>query len=395
MTNIKLKLWPVLCCLSILWMAAGCSTPQQTRVEKENTNGIKPDEIVIGSSLALAGHAGYLGTQMLQGAMAYINQVNESGGIHGRKITLKVLDDSYNPTLCLYNTQKLILEKQVFSLFCYVGTPTTVRIIPLVNEAKIPLVGMFTGAHSLRKPVNRYLINIRASYYQETRAAVRLIVNEKKLKRIAVFYQYDEYGFEGLRGTEIALKEYGMVPVAKGSYIRGTLDVENGLEKIIRSGAEAVVMIGTYDSCAKFISLARSRGFNPLFHNVSFVGSTELARRLGPAGNGVIVTQVMPSPHTTELSGVEDYKRLLELYYPESRPSFVGLEGYINARVLVEGLTRAGKDITREKFIRAIESISDFDLGIGHLLTFGPGDYQGLDSVYYTRIENGELIQVK
>lgn len=377
----------------------GCTTPQQVDIAPENTNGIKENEILIGSSLALGGHAKYLGIQMLQGAMSYIRHINDIGGIHGRKINLIALDDGYNPTQCLYNTQMLISENKVFALFCYVGTPTTVRIIPLVNEAMIPLVGMFTGANRLRQPVNRYLINIRASYYQETQAAVDLIVKKKKFDKVAVFYQYDEYGFDGLRGTEIALKKYGLIPVAKGSYVRGTLDMEAGLEKIIESNAQAVVMIGTYDACAEFINLARERNFSPLFHNVSFVGSEELARRLGPNGEGVIVTQVVPPPNSSNpaepLPGVKEYIALLNLYYPDSRPSFVGLEGYLNARILAEGLERAGRDITREKFIKAIESIDHYDLGIQNPLSFGKDDYQGLDEVYYTMIHNGELVLIK
>jgi branched-chain amino acid transport system substrate-binding protein len=286
------KLWIVLICLVVL----GCDEGENSLSLKENRTGITTDEIRIGSSLALGGHAGYLGSQMLHGAKAYINQINDTGGIHGRKINLIALDDGYDPTRCLYNTQQLILEEKVFALFCYVGTPTVVRIIPLVNEAKIPLVGMFTGANRLREPINRYLINIRASYYQETKAVVDFFVQTMKLDKVAVFYQYDEYGFDGLRGTEIALKPYGLIPVAKGSYVRGTLDVAAGLDKIIESNAQAVVMIGTYDSCARFIQLARDQNFSPLFHNVSFVGSKELARRLGPIGEGVLVTQVVPPP---------------------------------------------------------------------------------------------------
>lgn len=383
----------------VLWILffLGCSSPEQMEVNKtEDSTGIMTDEILIGSSLALGGHAGYLGTQTLQGAMSYIRHINDTGGIHGRKINVITLDDGYDPARCLYNTQKLILEKKVFALFCYVGTPTTVKIIPLVNEAQIPLVGMFTGANRLRQPVNRYLINIRASYYQETEAAVEFIVKTKELDKVAVFYQYDEYGFDGLRGTEIALKNYGLIPVAKGSYVRGTLDVETGLDKITASGAEAVVMIGTYDACAQFINLARERGFSPLFHNVSFVGSEELARRLGPNGEGVIVTQVVPPPRiddaTEPLPGVNEYLRHLKTYYPDDKPSFVGLEGYLNARILAEALERAGRDITREKFIRAVESINQYDLGIQNLLSFGENDYQGLDKVYYTIIQSGELV---
>lgn len=389
------KLWILL----ILLVVLGCDKGENPLSLKENRTGITLDEIRIGSSLALGGHAGYLGSQMLHGAKAYINHINETGGIHGRMINLIALDDGYDPTRCLYNTQQLILEEKVFSLFCYVGTPTVVRIIPLVNEAKIPLVGMFTGANRLREPINRYLINIRASYYQETKAAVDFFVQKMKLDKVAVFYQYDEYGFDGLRGTEIALKPYGLIPVAKGSYVRGTLDVEAGLDKIIESQAQAVVMIGTYDSCARFIQLARDQNFSPLFHNVSFVGSKELARRLGPIGEGVLVTQVVPPPHTGEkdgtLPGVTEYIDLLKKYYPKSRPSFVGLEGYINAKILVEGLTRAGKEINRERFIQAIESIHKFDLGILNPLSFGKNDYQGLTRVYFTQIKQGRLVLIK
>lgn len=383
----------------VIFVFSACNRIDPSTLIKENRTGVKDDEILIGSSLALGGHAGYLGTQTLQGAMSFIKDINEKGGIHKRKITFIALDDQYNPPQCLYNTQKLILEEKVFALSCYVGTPTTVRIISLVNEAKIPLVGMFTGANRLRQPVNRYLINIRASYYQETHAAVDFIVNKKNLDKVAVFFQYDEYGFDGLRGTEIALKKYGLLPVAKGSYIRGTRDVENGLEKIIQSNAQAVIMIGTYDPCATFINSAKARGFSPLFHNVSFVGSTELARRLGSNGEGVLVTQVVPRPvlipGKEPLPGVQEYISLLKKYYPDAMPSFIGLEGYLNARILIEGLKRAGRDLTREKFITAIESISNFDLGIKNLLSFGENDYQGLNDVYYTEIKDGELVQIK
>jgi ABC-type branched-subunit amino acid transport system substrate-binding protein len=379
-----------------LLFCIACGMAPETESVQGNRNGISDNEIVIGSSLALGGHAGYLGTQMIQGALSYLSDINQQGGVHGRHIRLVAMDDGYNPAQCLYNTQQLILEEKVFALFCYVGTPTTVRIIPLINEAGIPLVGMFTGAQRLRQPPNPFLINIRASYYQETQAAVDLIVKQKGLSRVAVFYQYDEYGLDGLRGTEIALKQYDLVPVAKGSYIRGTLDVEAGLAQIVQSNAQAVVMIGTYDSCARFIQLARRQHFTPLFHNVSFVGSKELARRLGPEGEGVIVTQVVPppsiDPSKEDLPGVQEYIRLLNRYYPDTRPSFVGLEGYINAKILVEGLERAGRNLTRPSFIQAIKSVNDFDLGIKNRLSFGPKDNQGLDQVYFTVIRNENLV---
>lgn len=381
---------------AVFLSAPACRQTPDADPVKERSPGVTDSEVVIGSSLALGGHAGYLGTQTFHGAMAYLNAVNEDGGVLGRKIRLVVYDDEYDPPKCVYYTQKLIVEDRVFALFCYVGTPTTVKVIPLIEEAGIPLVGMFTGAIALREPFSRYLVNVRVSYYQETAAAVRHMVEDLHIRRIAVFYQYDAYGFDGLKGTELALRKYQLVPVATGTYIRGTQNVEEGLERIQQSGAEAVVMIGTYDPCARFIKMARSRGFHPLFYNVSFVGADELARILGPDGDGVIVTQVVPPPEIPEtrksLWGAKQYARHLKKYFPEDAPNFVGLEGYLNAMVLVEGLRRTGSRLSRERFIDAIESIAHFDLGIGSPLTFSSTDHQGLDRVYFTRIENGKFV---
>ena len=391
---------------AILWCSLtwGCRDHTPASAVTEPSTGVFPREIRIGSSLALGGHAGYLGTQMLQGALACIRGINQEGGIHGRTIRIIAKDDGYDPTRCLFNTQQLILEEKVFCLFSYVGTPTTVRVLPLINEAGIPLLGMFTGAHRLRDPVNPLVINVRASYYQEIRAAVEMMVQERQMRRIAVFYQYDEYGFDGLRGAELALKAFDLKPVAKGTYVRGTLGVEKGLAQIAGSGAQAVVMIGTYDACARFIRLARARNFSPLFYNVSFVGAEELARRLGPVGEGVMVSQVVPpprmigsetSPDPTEiLPGITAYVRDLALYYPGAEPSFVGLEGYINAEILAEALQRAGRELTRPGFVKAIESIRHLDLGIANPISFGKGDYQGLEQVYFTRIQGGRLVLI-
>jgi ABC-type branched-subunit amino acid transport system substrate-binding protein len=302
--------------------------------------------------------------------------------------------------MCLANTQKLIIDDRVFALFCYVGTPTTVKVLPMIEEARIPLLGMFTGANALREPFSRYLINVRASYYQETGAAVRHLIADLGLRKIAVFYQYDAYGFDGLTGTELALKQFQLAPVAGGSYNRGTLDVQDGLNKIVTSGAEAVVMIGTYDPCAKFIRLANEMGFRPVFYLVSFVGADELARRLeSQQGITVIMSQVVPPPDRHDpsplLSGEVGYITLLKRYFPQDQPNFVGFEGFINARVLVEGLNRAGADLTREGFINAIESIRDLSLGLDINISFSASDHQGLDRVYFTRLENGQFSLIK
>ncbi|SDB55429.1 ABC-type branched-chain amino acid transport system, substrate-binding protein [Desulfonatronum thiosulfatophilum] len=378
------------------FLVLGCTQGVNDEPAPYDVPGVSDSEILIGSSLALSGHAGFLGTQSLHGALAYINHVNETGGVHGRKIRIIAYDDGYDPPRCLANTQKLIVEDQVFALFSYVGTPTTVKILPLIEQAQIPLLGIFSGANAFREPFNRYIVNIRASYYQETQEVVRHFVEDLGLTKIAVFYQYDAYGFDGLRGTELALRNYDLAPVARGSYTRGTLDIKEGLDAIAESEAEAVIMVGTYDACAKFIKQARARGFFPIFHNVSFVGSEELARILGRDGEGVIITQVVPPPDSLEsqalLWGVVEYLERHQRAFPEDQPNLVALEGYINAKVLVEGLRRAGRNLNRAKFIDAIQSIKNYSLGIANTLSFSPTNHQGLERVYFTIIRNGRLV---
>ena len=381
--------------LMLFCLGTGCSGAAKEEIAVVQVPGVSVDEIRLGSSLALSGHASFLGTQTLHGALSYIRAINETGGVHGRSIKVIAYDDGYDPPRCLENTQRLIAEDQVFALFCYVGTPTSVKIMPLVQEARIPLVGLFTGAQILRNPFQRYIINIRASYYEETGAVVKELVESLALRKFAVFYQYDDYGFDGLTGTQIALKQFGLTPVATGSYRRGSLEVEDALARIIASKAEVVIMIGTYEPCAKFIRLAKSRGYQPIFHCVSFVGADELVKKLGTAGEGVIITQVVPPPtETLLLPAAEEYTRLMARFFPDDEPNFVGFESYLNAKVMVEGLRRAGRDLKREKFIDALESIENFSLGIGNPLNFSSQDHQGLDKVYFTQVHEGELVLV-
>lgn len=382
----------LLCFISI----PACNQNEQIEPYLKNPIGFTDTEVLLGSSLALKGHASFLGTQTLRGAMCYIKYVNEQGGVHGRRINIIAYDDSYDPPQCVANTQRLIIEDRVFALFSYVGTPTTIKILPMVDGAKIPILGMFTGANALREPFNRYIVNVRASYYQETGAAVKHLVEDLGIKKIAVLYQYDAYGFDGLTGTELALKEYGLAPVASGSYIRGTFQVGEALNKIVASEAEAVVMIGTAKPCAEFITGSIRKGVHPVFYTPSFAGSKDLAQQLGPDMDAIVImSQVVPPPEGIDsqiLPGKSmEYASLLKRYYPKDEPNFVGFEGYINAKVLVEGLKRAGRKLTRERFIDAIESINGYPIGYDITISFSPTDHQGMDRVYFTRLENGRF----
>jgi branched-chain amino acid transport system substrate-binding protein len=280
----------------------------------------------------------------------------------------------------------------VFALTSYVGTPTAVKIIPLVQQAQIPVVGLFTGANALRQPFQPYIINIRASYHQEIKKVVDHLIEDNHYSRIAVFYQDDEYGLDGLEGTKLALRRSGLEPVGSGAYQRGTVAVEQALEGIAAANPEAVIMVGTYAPCAKFIQLAKQRGLCPLFHNVSFVGPEELVERLGPDAEGVLITQVVPPPwETALLPAAEEYNTLLARYFPEDRPNFVGFEGFVNAKVIVQALRRVGREITRERFIEAFEQMEFYSPGIGSNINFSREDHQGLDQVYLTLVKDGKM----
>jgi len=369
--------------------------------EETETAGITDNEILIGSSAALGGHASFLGTQTIHGSMAYIKEVNESGGVNGRQIRLISYDDQYDPPKTVANTQKLISQDGVFALFDYVGTPTSVKIIDMVHEAKIPLLGLFTGAEDLRTPFRPYIFNVRDSYYSEAEGAIDHFVNKLGKKKIAVLYQEDAFGKAVLSGIQISLDKRGLKPVATDTYVRGTMDVEDALTNIKKSNADVVIMVGTYTPLAKFIELSHQSKFKPYFHTVSFIGSeaygTEIIKREGIDKNEykkIIVTQVVPSPNSEEYATVREYKKLLKKHFPQDTPNYVSLEGFINAKVLVKALKDSGKDITREKFITELENMNNIDLGIGKSLSYSTSNHQGLRGIYYSSLSPDGIFHI-
>lgn len=357
--------------------------------------GVSEKQITLGSSLALDGPAGFLGTQIIHGMDAYIKSLNERGGVNGRRLAVIGYNDGYEPEPCVQNTRKLIERDKVFALTCYVGTPTSVKAMPLWTGAKVPALGFFTGAESLRTPFNRYNLHVRASYNEEMAAMAEVFVTKLKYTKIAVFHQNDAFGEAVKKATELALQKYGMTPVAYGTFERNTLAVEEGLAKILPAQPDAVVMVGTYSPLAKFVKEAKKAGMaRTVFHTVSFVGPEAFAHELGPDAARCIVTAVMPPYNGSKLPLIAEYKAALAKHYPMDLPNFVSLEGFVNAKVLAEGLRRAGKDPTREGFIAAVESMSGFDLG-GLAVTYGPNNHAGLHKVYFTHIRNGQLLEVE
>ena len=349
--------------------------------------GVTPTTILIGESAAFSGPAQALGNEMRAGATAYFQAINAAGGINGRRIELRSLDDGYEPDRAAANTRKLI-DDGVFLLFGYVGTPTSNASKPIFTAARVPFVGPFTGAESLRNPVNRYIFNIRASYFDETEKIVGQLVGQT-LDRIAVFYQNDDYGKAGLLGAERAMGRRDLKIVATGTVERNTIDVAAAVAAIGKADPQGVVMISAYKSCAAFIKAMRAAGYNPQFMNVSFVGSKALAQESGPAGRGVGVTQVVPFPWNIATPIVKEYQQLYTASTKKNDYSFTSLEGFLSAKVLVEGLRRTGSDLTREKFINAMENMRDVDVG-GFLVTFTPTNHSGSKFVELTVIGKDE-----
>jgi ABC-type branched-subunit amino acid transport system substrate-binding protein len=364
-------------------LAAGAATLAQAQ-------GVTDTQIVLGQSAALSGPAQELGKDMQLGANLWFNRVNAAGGVNGRKVVLKSLDDGYDPPRAAENTRKLINDEKVFALFGYVGTPTSAAALPIFTEAKVPYFGPFTGAESLRVPFNRYIFHVRASYFDETEAIVNHLT-AMSVNNIAVFYQNDGYGQAGLAGVERALKKRNLDVAAKATVERNTVEVKKAVEAITAAKPQAVVLISAYKSCAAFIKEMKLAGQNPSFWNVSFVGSKALANELGKDGRGVQISQVVPFPWDSTLPVVKEYRRAME--EANAEPGFGSLEGYIAAKIMTEGLKRAGRKLDRESFIKAMESVRDFDVG-GFKVSYGPDNHAGSHFVDLTIISrDGKFVR--
>ncbi|HVQ06522.1 MAG TPA: ABC transporter substrate-binding protein [Burkholderiaceae bacterium] len=328
--------------------------------------------IVLGQSAAFSGAAAQLGIQMNRGAKLCFDAVNAAGGVHGAQIELRTLDDMYEPDKCKANTEALIKE-DVFALFGYVGTPTSLAALPLVNQSKMPFFGPFTGAEALREPFSRYVFHVRASYFDETAAIVKQLTT-MGLKKIAVFRQNDSYGQAGLDGVVRALKAHNLEPVAIGLVERNTVAVTAAVQAIMSKAPDAIVQISAYKSCAAFVREARKAGFGGTFYNVSFVGTQALSDELGPDARGVAVSQVMPFPFQPKSPVAREYLAAVQKAGGDHKPNYSSIEGYVAARIFTEGLRRAGKGANREALIAAIESIQGLDLG-GFLVNYGARDH--------------------
>ena len=354
--------------------------------------GVSDNSILVGSCSALDGPARFLGNQTVLGATTYLHSINDDGGVFGRKVQLLAFDDGYDPDKAPACFKRMTREG-VFALGFFVGTPTAKVYVPMAQDEKIPVVGLFTGAQMLYEPLKHYVINVRASYYDETREQVDKL-RDVNVRKIGVLYQDDAFGKAVLDGVKLALQKHNSTPDGLGTFARNTMDVDAGLKDVMSARPQAVVLVGPYAPVAAIVKKAHAAGWRPLFLTVSFVGTEEFIKEAGPDAEGTIITQVVPPYDRTDYPTVALYRKLRGKYYPDTPPSFVSLEGFVDAMVLVEGLKRAGKDPTREKFITGIESIHEMNVGLGSklVLKFGPADHKGFDEVYPTVVHNGQPV---
>jgi ABC-type branched-subunit amino acid transport system substrate-binding protein len=394
------------------WIPANVPSP--------SASGVTAREIRIGMSAAFKGTAAGLGTEFYRGAQAYYDEVNAKGGIYGRTLTVVGLDDRYEPLPCVKNTIQLLEKESVFFLSNYVGTPTLTRALPVIRryaDQHVVLVGNFTGAQPQREaPYVEQVFNIRASYRQEMAALVERFW-QLGARNIGVYSQADAYGRSGTDGVVRALAARNARVAAETTYQRGARfedDMTPAVNALRRAGADAVLCTGAYQGCGAFVRTARDLGWNVPISNVSFVGSDAMLRLLVQHGKttgrdytrALVNSQVVPSPDDVALPGVAEYRGLMERHnpvlppalrdeaYTPQRHSFISLEGYVNARVVVEALRRAGSNPSRAAFRVALESLRGLDLGIGAALTFGPERHQGLDSVYFTRVDGDRWVPI-
>ncbi len=388
-----------------------------TRAEQ---TGVTDAEIVLGVSAAFSGPSRGLGIELYRGANAYFEHVNGAGGIRGRKVVLKTYDDGYQPNPAVTNTMTLVQQDQVFALFGYVGTPTVTRVLPMLKkfqQQNAYLFFPFTGAQPQREPpYGDFAFNLRASYRQETAGLVDNFVSIGN-ERIAVFYQADAYGRSGWAGVRLAMSQHGLQIVGEATYRRGAKfsgSMRRQVEILKQANPSAVICIGSYAACAAFLRDAVDLGLEVPIANLSFVGSENLLKLITEGRedsrrytNLLVNSQVVPSYEDTSIPAVKQYREMMDRFDPQPPShvlkedyssfshSFVSLEGFLNAKLMVEILRRLGDQPDRDKLEDAVFTIRDFDIGIAERVSFGPDRRQGLQQVYYTVVEADRFVTLK
>jgi branched-chain amino acid transport system substrate-binding protein len=356
--------------------------------------GVTDKEILIGSCASLEGPVAVVGKLVVGGGKLYLDYVNDEGGVNGRKFKLVSHDDSYDPDKAIECFDCLLKEK-VFAGAFFVGAPPAAKYVPMAEQNNFPIIGLFTGAQMLHDPFRPHVISVRASYYDEAMAQVNHLW-DAGFRKFAVIYQHDACGVATLDGVKRAVSKHGATIVGQGSFERGSVDIDDAVSKVRPGNPQVIVMDGTAAPILKIIRKCHSDNWKPLFSSVSFLPAEAFIAMAGKDAEGTVITQVVPSYDRTELPTVALYRKLLKKYAPGQEPTFANFEGFIDGLVLVEGIKKAGRDLTRSKFIAAVESMQNKDIGLGpeFRLHYGPKDHKGFDSVCYTVVRNGHPVMI-
>ncbi|WP_018916584.1 ABC transporter substrate-binding protein [Vreelandella zhanjiangensis] len=354
-------------------------------------------ELKFGIVAPETGGAASMGLGMQEGINAYFAEINAAGGVNGQPLTLVARDDRYNPLLAAQHTRELSADESILAAIGNVGTPTAAVTVTVHNQQQMLLFGAFTGAGLLRQsPPDRYIINYRASYAEETATMINgLLEAGIAPEEIAFFTQNDSFGDAGYYGAISALHGEGFEDTDRlvhGRFTRGTRNIHQGLATILQAPVppRAIIIVSTFGPAADFIREARKDLEDVLFLNVSFVGSQALVDELGDMAEGVMVTQVVP-PLESTLPAVESYHAALKHYASDAEPSFISLEGYLAAKLFVEGLKSAGEQPDRESIVDGLLSLGNIDIGLEEPLMLNPDNHQASHAVWPTIIRNGHF----
>ena len=354
--------------------------------------GVTGDRILIGQTAGFSGIQAGTVKELTDGAKLYLDHVNARGGVNGRRIELVSMDDKFDPKLAAANAKVLIDEKNVFAMFLNRGTPHTEGILPLLKAGGVPLIAPSTGADLLHSPVNPLVFNVRSKYQLEAEKGIVQLA-AMGMTKIGVIHVEDSFGKDGLAGAMKGFAAANVKPVGIFKYDRTTGKVEEAVKGLLKEQPQAAVLIGSGGQVADIVSKVRATGSTVQLITLSNNSSSSFVKSLGPNGRGVIVTQVFPNPQmvTTQIS--LEMQRLARDGGNKVAVSHQGMEGFAAAKVLVEGLKRAGRNLTRPGLVAALEGMRDFDLG-GLAVGYGPNDHTGAEYVELSMISRGgEFLQ--
>lgn len=352
-------------------------------------------DISVAQVAPLSGVLASTGQQMVLGGKIYFDSVNDTGGVHGARIKHIVVDDAYKVDETVRLTREVLANPEVVALFGYAGTANIAKLLSdgVLDAGGAPLVAPYTGGEALRTPFNPYIFHVRAGYLDETEHMVQQVVT-LGMNRIAVMYQNDAFGKAGLAGVEAAVAKRNMNLAVAASYERNTDDVQDAVKQIHAADPQAVIMISVNRSTAAFAAKYRAMGGGAQLYNISVVDPAELVRLAGIRSvHGLGISQVVPYPFGANKPVVREYQTLMQKYAPGQALSYTSFEEFLGAKVLVEGLRRAGPAPTRTKLVKALEGMGNYDLG-GTRVQYSPTNRIGSRFVEVTVIGgSGKLLR--